>query len=70
MWEKPNDIRATYNSVDPYRDRKRKKTVYIFNVGGNNVRVICAIHFNTKMVYIRFVLTHKQYSRGKWKDLL
>lgn len=70
IWEKPNNIKETYNSVDPYTDRKLRKTVYIFNVGGNNVRVICAIHFNTKRVYIRFVLTHEEYSQEKWKERL
>ncbi|MFQ5631267.1 MAG: type II toxin-antitoxin system HigB family toxin [bacterium] len=40
----------------------------VFNIGGNNVRLITAIHFNRKIVYIRHVLTHKEYNIGKWKE--
>ena len=39
----------------------------VFNVGGNNYRVITAIHFNTHKCYIRHVLTHEEYNLGKWK---
>jgi mRNA interferase HigB len=39
----------------------------VFNVGGNRVRVIAAIHYNKKRIYIRAVLTHAEYDRGKWK---
>jgi mRNA interferase HigB len=36
----------------------------VFNVGGNKVRVIAAIHYNRKRIYIRAVLTHGKYDRG------
>lgn len=41
--------------------------VVIFNVGGNKYRVIAAVHYNRRKVYIRHVLTHAEYSRGDWK---
>jgi mRNA interferase HigB len=47
-------------------DRVGKLTV--FNVGGNRVRVIAAIHYNRKRIYIRAVLTHEEYDRGRWKE--
>ena len=50
----------------PAADRVRKFTV--FDVGGNKVRIITAIHYNRKRIYIRAVLTHAEYDRGKWKD--
>ena len=40
----------------------------VFNVGGNKVRVIAAIHYNRKRIYIRAVLTHEEYDRGRWKE--
>ena len=40
----------------------------VFNVGGNKVRLISAIHYNRKKVYIRAVLTHKEYDAEKWKQ--
>ena len=39
----------------------------VFNVGGNKVRLIAAIHYNRGKLYIRHVLTHEEYDRGDWK---
>ena len=52
--------------VFPSADKVRKLTV--FNIGGNKVRLITAIHYNRKKVYIRAVLTHEEYDAGKWKE--
>ena len=40
----------------PTADQVKKLTV--FNVGGNKVRVVAAIHYNRRRIYIRAVLTH------------
>ena len=40
----------------------------VFNVGGNKVRLIAALHYNRRKIYIRHVLTHAEYDRGKWKE--
>lgn len=50
-------IRNTFNSADyvpPY---------VVFDVGGNNFRIICVIHFNRQKLYVREVLTHAEYDR-------
>ncbi|HJU03565.1 MAG TPA: type II toxin-antitoxin system HigB family toxin [Nitrospiraceae bacterium] len=39
----------------------------VFNIGGNKFRLITAIHFNRKKVYIRHVLTHAEYDRSTWR---
>ena len=39
----------------------------MFDVGGNKLRVIAAIHFNAGRVFVRAVLMHKQYDKGDWK---
>lgn len=52
-----NELRGTFPSADhvaPYT---------IFNAGGNNFRIITAIHYNRQKVYIRHVLTHAEYDR-------
>lgn len=56
------ELRATF----PSADRVGKLTV--FNIGGNKVRLIAAIHYNRKKVYIRAVLTHAEYDEGRWKQ--
>ena len=53
-------------SVFPSADKVGKLTV--FNIGGNWVRLISAIHYNRHKVYIRAVLTHEEYNRGPWRE--
>jgi mRNA interferase HigB len=57
---------AEIRTVFPTADRVGKLTV--FNIGGNRVRLIAAIHYNRKRVYIRAVLTHAEYDEGRWKE--
>jgi mRNA interferase HigB len=57
---------AELRTIFPHADQVGNLTV--FNVGGNKVRLIAAIHYNQKKVYIRAVLTHKEYDKSKWKE--
>jgi len=50
----------------PSADQVGKLTV--FNIGGNKVRLVAAIHYNRKRLYIRAVLTHEEYNRSKWGE--
>lgn len=50
-----NDLKQAFQSADyvaPYT---------VFNVGGNDYRVIAAVHYRSGKVYIRWVLTHREY---------
>ena len=40
----------------------------VFNIGGNKIRLIAAIHYKTQCLFIRHVLTHKEYDKENWKD--
>lgn len=53
-------------TVFPAADQVGKLTV--FNVGGNKVRLIAAIHYNRRKVYVRAVLTHPEYDEQRWKE--
>ena len=46
------------------------KPVTVFNVGGNKYRMVTAIHYNRQIIYTLRVMTHAEYSRGKWKEQL
>jgi len=50
----------------PHADVVGKFTV--FDIGGNKVRLIAAVHYNRAKIYIRHVLTHEDYDKGKWKQ--
>ena len=57
---------AELRSVFPTADQVGKLTV--FNIGGNRVRLVAAMHYNRRRVYIRAVLTHAEYDAGTWKE--
>ena len=40
----------------------------IFNVKGNDYRLISKIYYPNRTVLVRFVLTHAEYDKGNWKD--
>jgi mRNA interferase HigB len=52
-------------SIFPSADKVGKLTV--FKIGGNKVRLIAAIHYNRKKVYIRAILTHASDSASEGK---
>ena len=55
-WNKPNDIKEKYTSASNV-GRNR----IVFNIKGNKYRLIVAIRYEFRIVYIRFVGTHKEY---------
>jgi mRNA interferase HigB len=64
-WAHFAEVKATFNSADVYQDN-----IIIFDIGGNKFRLVAAIHYNTSKIYIREVLTHGEYEKGKWKKSL
>lgn len=68
-WTNPAELRATFNDVDPVTVESGR-TVYVFNIEHNRHRLVAAIHFNTRTVYILRTMTHQEYDRGHWKEEL
>ena len=56
-----SDLKKSFNSVDKTGD------IFVFNIGGNKLRLIAHIHFQRKKIYIRAILTHKEYDKNNWK---
>ncbi len=50
------DVKKDFNSVDNVGNQH-----YVFNIRGNNHRLIVVIKFTIKWVYIRFIGTHQEY---------
>lgn len=63
-WSTPNDIRQTFSNenVDILGNGTNR---VVFDVGGNNYRIICSYFFGTKRVhlYINWIGTHAEYDR-------
>lgn len=60
-WTNFAEVKACFPAVDKVGDK------FVFDVGGNKLRLIAAIHFNTGRVFVRAVLTHREYDRGAWR---
>ena len=59
-WESFADIKKSFNSVDAVGNQR-----FVFNIKGNDYRLVALIKFKIKMVYIRFIGTHKEYDNIK-----
>lgn len=55
-WAKPADIKRDVRSVSILKDGRA-----VFNIAGNKYRVVVWINYPYRVVYIRFVGTHRQY---------
>jgi mRNA interferase HigB len=54
-WNTPDDIKQRYRSTDILTGNR-----VVFNIKGNHYRLVVKIHYNTGIVYIRFVGTHSE----------
>ncbi len=50
------DMKKTFNSVDAVGNKR-----YVFNIKGNDYRLVVVVKFTVSHVLIRFVGTHKEY---------
>ena len=61
-FESFSDLRIVFRRAD------QVNRVTIFNIGGNNYRLIVYIVYSNNRIYIRHILTHNEYNKGKWKE--
>jgi mRNA interferase HigB len=57
-WSKPTDVKQMFRSADILPNGRA-----IFDIGGNKYRLVAAIHYRGKRIYIRFVGTHGDYDK-------
>jgi mRNA interferase HigB len=60
-WQNLMDVRKTYSHadfVDPYT---------VFNIKGNNYRLVVKIEYRWQLIFVKHLLTHAEYERGGWK---
>ena len=63
-WENPNEIKDMYRSASIIGNEK-----VVFNIAGNKYRLIVTINYYAKIVFIKFIGTHKQYDKVNMEDL-
>ena len=55
-WKNPVDIKNQYASVSILKNRR-----VVFNLKGNDYRLIVAVAYHTGFVFVKFIGTHQQY---------
>lgn len=68
-WKNLVDTRKTFPHADQVKVRSGR-TVTVFNVCGNDFRLITAIHYDCRKVFVLNFLTHAEYSKDTWKNRL
>ncbi len=56
-WQKPADIKRHYASASFVGNNR-----VVFNIKGNDFRLIVALAYKLSVVYIKFIGTHAQYN--------
>jgi mRNA interferase HigB len=52
------DVKEMFRSADILPNER-----VVFNIGGNKYRLIVAIHYRAKRVFVRFIGTHTEYDK-------
>ena len=66
------DLRETFGRVSPVKVRPRRFnrnaiTLTVFNISGNDARLIAVVQYAKQVVIIDQVLTHDEYDTGNWR---
>jgi mRNA interferase HigB len=55
-WQQPADIKAQYGNASILQNRR-----VVFNIKGNDYRLVVALSYKLQLVFVKFVGTHRQY---------
>lgn len=65
QWNNLADVKKMFLSAD-YIGNQR----YVFNIKGNDYRIVLVLQFTPKLAYLRFIGTHTEYSKLSKQQLL
>ena len=60
-WKSGTEVKATVAAADFVGDKT------VFDIAQNRYRLIAFISFRRQAVYIKAILSHKEYDKGAWK---
>ena len=61
-WQNLEDVRKIY------RDAEAVGNFTVFNIKGNEYRLIVGINYENQTVFYKYFLTHAEYDKQKWKN--
>lgn len=63
-WDSPANVKAKYRNASIVAGNR-----VVFNIKGNDYRLVVKINYPHRVIYIRFVGTHVQYDRIDVKEI-
>lgn len=60
-WTNLSEVRQSFGHADAVAGKT------VFNIKGNDYRLIVDILYDKGIIYIKDLLTHAEYDRGAWK---
>jgi mRNA interferase HigB len=57
-WKTPTDVKTDIGNASIIGNNR-----IVFNISGNKYRLIAAANYKHRMLYIRFIGTHKEYDK-------
>ena len=57
-WDRPTKLKERYPNASVIRG-----DLVVFNIKGNNYRLVARINFRRRLVFVKFFGTHKEYDR-------
>lgn len=57
-WKTPADIKADYRNASFTANNR-----VVFNIKGNDFRLVVAVRYSQGLMFVRFIGTHRQYDR-------
>jgi len=57
-WKTPNDIKQTYSNASILMEGR-----IVFNIKGNNYRLVAKFNFEKQWIFLRFFGTHNEYDK-------
>jgi len=60
-WNSLTEVRKDFGHADVVGRRT------VFNIHGNDYRLIARVNYETKRVFILHILTHAEYTKGEWR---
>jgi mRNA interferase HigB len=55
-WSRPDQIKKQYRNASILKDRR-----VVFNIKGNDYRLVVSVAYHYQAVYVKFIGTHREY---------
>ena len=62
VWENLVEVQAIFPKAEAVGN------FTVFNIKGNNYRLIVSIDYEKEIIYIKYILTHAEYDKEQWKN--